>query len=380
MEEEIICDVCTKTLSNVDDLINCKGLCNKKFHSKCVKLTPTVAKHMRECKNLQFNCNECSKNPGASLNSTIMTMMSFLHIIDERVKRHDQKFSGIDDQLKDISELIKKNCEEIKAEVKTIEGDRSMKVKDNLQPKASSSTVVVQPKKSQRNETTKSELLKNIDPKSIKINNVQAIPKGGIAINCKTDDETNKLRDEVTRKMGDTYTVRVSESKSVKVKIIGIGENLDDDVLIQTIKSQNEYMEKSNIKVLTKFDCKKNNGYGAIIEIENECYNQIMRGEKLKIGWCVCKVFECIDVRRCFKCCGYNHKSSVCKNRIACLKCGGEHIMKDCKAKNCVCINCKVAVDKLNIKIDIFHPAYSLNCPIYKRKIENEKKRREFRS
>lgn len=377
MDGEInICVICKNAVTQDDESIKCDGTCFRKFHVKCLKFTPSFLKQYKECKNLLFNCNECVCNPIASLSETVKKMLSYMQIIDERIKRHDDQFKYAYESIELVHENMRENKNLLMDKIEKVINNSDHK-QSNL-VKKSIPMVVVQPKKSQKSVITKSELTKSIDPKSIGISDIHNIPNGGIAIDCKTRDETTKLKDEAYTKMGDKYTVKITESNTVKVKLIGMSDKLSEDEMLKTMREQNEFLMNSEIKIKTIFENKKHNDFGAILEMDNESYNKILTGEKIKIGWCRCRVFECVDVRRCYKCCGYNHRSSQCKNRLSCLKCGGEHLMKDCSARNYVCVNCKIAVEKLNVKLDIFHPAYSFACPVYKRKIQIEKKKMKF--
>lgn len=62
------------------------------------------------------------------------------------------------------------------------------------------------------------------------------------------------------------------------------------------------------------------------------------------------------------------------KNKKAHLKCGGEHILAECKSVRTGCFNCKTAVSKMQVKLDVNHPACSYECPVYYRKVDPERK------
>jgi hypothetical protein len=51
----------------------------------------------------------------------------------------------------------------------------------------------------------------------------------------------------------------------------------------------------------------------AIIEVDLESYKKINETGKLLIGYNYCKVWDAIDLRCCYKCCGYHHLSRQCK-------------------------------------------------------------------
>lgn len=97
-----------------------------------------------------------------------------------------------------------------------------------------------------------------------------------------------------------------------------MSDKFSEDEMLKTMRDQNEFLKNSELKIKTIFENKKQKDFGAILDIENESYNKILNGEKIKIGWCRCRVYECMDVRRCYKCCGYKHRSSQCKNRLSC--------------------------------------------------------------
>lgn len=159
-----------------------------------------------------------------------------------------------------------------------------------------------------------------------------------------------------------------------KIRIIGIDESLSEADLLETIKSQNETLIGDDISVITIYENKHKNNFGAILQCGPISFNNIMSVEKLNIGWNRCKVYECINVKRCFKCCGFNHKSNECKNRQSCLKCAEDHNIKDCKAQITNCVNCKSANKKFKLKLDINHTAYSDQCTILAKKLDIERK------
>lgn len=79
-------------------------------------------------------------------------------------------------------------------------------------------------------------------------------------------------------------------------------------------------------------------------------------------------------MKRCFKCNGFNHKSTECKNKQACLKCGEDHNVKECKSNEYKCVNCDITNKKFKTNFKIDHKAHSAQCPIYNKKLEIERK------
>jgi len=109
-----------------------------------------------------------------------------------------------------------------------------------------------------------------------------------------------------------------------------MSEKLNEVNIIQSIKKSNELVKDGEIKVLHVYDIKNTESYGAIVEVDPKTFNTLMQDGKVIIGLNNCKVTEYLNVIRCYKCCGYMHKSNVCRNKRACLRCGGEHEVREC--------------------------------------------------
>lgn len=153
---------------------------------------------------------------------------------------------------------------------------------------------------------------------------------------------------------------------------MGISDILTKDNIVNAIKAQNNIVFKS-ITCFKIFEShKKRNSFNAILEVDGDAFKKIMEIGKINVEWNRCMVYEKVDVLRCFKCWGYNHKSSVCKKDACCFKCGGfDHVAKECVITSSVCLNCDRAKKNLNLdSIDVNHDTLSVNCPIYIKKIK----------
>lgn len=76
-------------------------------------------------------------------------------------------------------------------------------------------------------------------------------------------------------------------------------------------------------------------------------------------------------ITQCHRCQMWNHATSNCNARPACVKCGEEHWTYECKKTKdtpATCVNCKGD-----------HPANSMDCPIYKAKLEGITQKREIK-
>jgi hypothetical protein len=111
---------------------------------------------------------------------------------------------------------------------------------------------------------------------------------------------------------------------------------------------------------------KKN--YLAIIEVDPLTFADFMKMESVCIGWNICKVYEHVNVLRCFKCGGFNHTSEKCKEDVSkCLNCCEEgHDEKDCN-NNSVCVNCLKLNKSNNLNLKVDHSRFNYSCEVYKK-------------
>lgn len=91
----------------------------------------------------------------------------------------------------------------------------------------------------------------------------------------------------------------------------------------------------------------------AVVELSEKVANELLKIERIKIGWVNCRVRRRIQVERCFKCLGYGHRSRNCKGpdrTAACFKCGKTgHKGANCNSEvQCVlCKELKLSTDQL---------------------------------
>lgn len=95
----------------------------------------------------------------------------------------------------------------------------------------------------------------------------------------------------------------------------------------------------------------------------------------MNCGWKRCRVFDGLQVLRCFKCNGFNHKGADCKAAVVtCPICSGAHELKDCKAEKKKCSNCEKLRNEKNADIDVNHAVWSSECPVYRKQQERRNK------
>lgn len=103
---------------------------------------------------------------------------------------------------------------------------------------------------------------------------------------------------------------------------------------------------------------------------------------KLYVNWDSCKIFEHVNLIRCFKCLGFNHFSKDCSRQTTCKFCASNHESSACSrsssSQDYKCVNCSYHVEHLKMQLDVNHHAFSSDCKVLQRKFMEERKKVEI--
>lgn len=236
------------------------------------------------------------------------------------------------------------------------------------------SRLIVRPTHFQTSDKTKTDLRNKVNV-SVPISGVRNAANGGVIIACKNSDEIQALQREAADNLGTDYEVRLLEKYNPKILIVGMSTLIDKTSLSEKLKYQNSFLKNSTISVIKVQQSTKSKCFNAVVELDNQSYKKALQLKKLFVDWERCFVYDNVYVVQCFKCCGYNHKTGICKNVQSCSKCAQQHLFKDCSNDFTRCINCKTANEKFKMNLDVNHPAWDKKCSVYLRKIQLEKRK-----
>lgn len=229
--------------------------------------------------------------------------------------------------------------------------------------------VVIKPKATDQNcDATKMVLQSKMKAADFSARGVRNGSNGGIIVQCKTNECTQKLLAEAAKEMGDGYVVSIPQKKNPCVRFYGFSEQLSPDELESALRAQNSHLFNSNsvFKVVHMFEIKKKNKFGAKVEVDPITYKSLIASTKVCIGWENCWVNEELNIRRCFKCWHFNHTAAVCRAKEArCPVCGGAHAQSDCAGGADFCVVCETNS----------HGTKSPACPAYISRVEMERSR-----
>lgn len=419
--------------------IRCNGVCDKVYHftKKCAGIDQYSAKIIDEDNFVRFICDDClqyihnvdlvlkeiqdgvDKNKitlkeykdefESSLKQNEIEIKELLEAIE---KRYDERFKKIDNiqklceknvqevnkiygnvneienKNKDMFNTIEKNnismCNEIKKIVKETNVKPKMSYAQTVANKlvmpdlAKNIPLIIKPKEKQSIEKTKSDLNEKVDPINFKITNVENRRNGTVVIQSIDNEEREKIKEAIQKEISENYEIKVPKQTEMQLIITDMNFKLQENDLLEKLRKQNEILKDSEIEVIKIFETKRYNRtvFNAKIKIDNDSYPKVLSGQRINVGWDRCRVFDGTSVTQCFKCQGYNHKSSECRNEDICYKCHGNHKSKDCKNEVVSkCVNCIKENKRLNLGLDENHCTNNRECPVYQNKLSLKMKR-----
>lgn len=217
-------------------------------------------------------------------------------------------------------------------------------------------------------------MLKSVaNPIECGISQIKSLSNGAVLIQCKTNEALNDIEKRVNEHDAENYTTKETMyTLKGQIKFIEMSKKYTEQELSVFIGSQIEISENDGLKVLKTYSDKntRNESYNAIVEMSTEAMEEIIQKNRINIDWDECKVHQYIQVKRCYKCLGFNHMAKTCNKKLACSKCAGEHSINECDSESLNCINCIEFNMKNNVNINTGQHAFSRECQILKQNFE----------
>lgn len=374
-----VCDTAFSRTKKEESSIACSSGCGKEFHIKCVGLAAYDLNLIKGNTYILFMCTGCREK-----NILLKAIEKHVDVMEESVEE-------IKDAIEEQKEKIDLICESIH-NMRMNDNNINQKLEKVCNVNMNKSyaeiakacpKVIIKPKnKNQNSLTTKNEIKSKINliENNLSIAGVSNAKNGAIVVSCENEVTVNKIKSIADENLNE-YEVKVASGRKPRLRVIGISEDLNENELFDKIKAQNIVLKDSELilKTFFKNNKLKYNPYVAVIETDIETYNNIMKIGKIKIGWDVCKILDGTYIKRCFKCLGFGHESNKCTistNNKVCANCAeeydGDH---NCNVTEKKCCNCIRINNDINLNLDVNHSAFDLNCHVYKRKIEIERKK-----
>lgn len=368
---------CLTPVTATDNFLTChNGMCRVKFHLKCTDVPSAIYEAMKKTQSIVYRCSRCRATDESSM-QMFQKIWSKLMSMD---KKQDETYQKIDDRIGKLEKTTVEKSAEIKEICENEESSWSQVVKEKKNKKKNP-VIIVHPKdKAQKSDQTRKSVTATINADDYEIRGVKKAAGGGVIIECANEADCDKLQKEVQSKLGEKLEAKIPEKRLPKVKVLRIAEyDKSDEELVADLKRQNPVIKDDDFKVIKREEIKqkgnKIDAFNAVLQVTGETHKKLMKDNKLRCGWNICKVVDNVYIMRCYKCLGFSHKASECKNKSSCHRCSSEnHKKEECTAEMEKCVNCIRTNQALHLNLDTNHNVWSNKCPVYQKKLEISKR------
>lgn len=394
---------CSKFITNRDELVECAGQCRKVYHAKCAGIEvadlivlnkyDSFAYKCEKCANFEMSTMEMFRSIQQKLNSleqrTLSSQSSVTVQLSERINRiekiiaksGDEVVNGMSKVVDEVKKVVVDKSSEMSKMLMNGNDDGWKTVVKKKNGKNINKVVIIKPtNKDKPRLETERQLRKTIDASTLKINGMNGIAENGLAIRCEDEKSCDKMINEIKSKFGDEFVVRKPHKVTPRIKILKVNDpEMCDDEFVKQLKKQNDETVVGEIEIVRREQVKRNGKdvvgvFNMVVQVDELSYENIMKEKKLKHQFQRYHVVDNIYIRRCYKCCGFNHNASDCRNEQSCSSCAGNHKYNECTSSIKKCINCVKCNERSGAKYDVNHSVWSNECAIYKLKLARSKR------
>lgn len=368
-DEEEYCIKCEETINEDDQFYEC-DVCKHYIHKKCSELSASEAKCMPLQKRLlMYVCEGCK---------AVIKSVPKMVIIMEEMKKEMSEIKWMISKSAFVKEVGSAENRNSNTTMQIVNAKPKMLYSDKVA--SNKEVIIVKPKESKTHTEIKKDLVQRIDPVALRtdISLGKNLKSGGVVLECNDNKvSASTIKDKIQKDLGSNYDISVPKRVYPKLKIIVPKEvSSDKEELSNRIMVQNELRREVQNFKFDIFHITKvyNNAYfNILVEVDSESFKKLISKEAVNIGLYKCKIYEFIQIIKCYKCCGFNHFSKDCKENQTCPRCGNNHNEKDCQEESKRCINCVKANMKFNLTLDTNHFSWERLCPCLM-KIEHSQK------
>lgn len=351
-------------------MIQCDGTCGDSYHHNCVGVSEDECKLISGRKGFLFLCETCRvrcdvdlKDRGSQFDKKIEKVKKDLQeslgvTIERLFADRCGSASGLESSaLMTELRLLRDENGELRSQIERL----SALLADNrvcltaattpstpsyAEKAASNKTagkIIIKPKDVTQSSTiTKTEIMKGVDTLGTGtiVTAARTIGSGGLVLDCQN---SRVFREVAVDKLSEKYDITEAKKLHPRIRVVGMSSDVDESLVIPYLVKANPtiFESESSCNVIKYSPTKKNIGvFQATIQLDVVSFKRAMAARHVLVGLDRCGVFNAIDVIRCYRCNGYNHLSSSCRESQSCPRCGEPHRVEDCKSEALKCSNC----------------------------------------
>lgn len=368
----IICETCKNSIQARRPSIFC-GNCKKQFHSQCISNCPDLPNLLNDIRGLSFKCDQCINDfisvdengiKAAIEKETQGALVNLKKTLDILVS---DLLESVNSKLQSLSRQVAHPSAEILPQTSAATSYAKI-VRNKAQP-----AIIVKPKdSSQEHAKTKTDMLNEINPadSNIQLSRIRTVKDGGVLIGCKNPSDNKRIKHLVEQKLSDAYEVREVGGINPRIRLVGITKDYNREHLLDLIKKCNpDTFSRNSSCEIVDFRSVKNNKsiFQVTLQVDKCTFEAALFLGYLFVNLDCCKVFNAVEVYRCYNCNEFHHSSKNCNNSVSCPRCGQNHKVNECKSHTLTCSNCVKLKEKNNPSIKTDHAAWDLSsCLAYK--------------
>jgi hypothetical protein len=190
------------------------------------------------------------------------------------------------------------------------------------------------------------------------------VPTSSGKVVIKTTDP--KQRELLKQEIGKIDGVSISDGKKPTVIVRGVVNAIDEASVVCCLNRLNP--EISDFKAVAIRKGINPRRRDIILEASKASCSAATAAGEVILGLTAYRVEEHVAVLQCFQCLRFGHKSTACRHKERCKRCGGAHVAKECTAQTSKCVNC------VDARLPgTAHSATSSSCPVFKRRMAEKK-------
>jgi len=183
-------------------------------------------------------------------------------------------------------------------------------------------------------EAFKGILKPKINPTDIKVglNSFKALTDGKVQITTSRKEDAEALEMDIKTKCGEELEAFLHKRRNPRLVIRNIPEDVTTNNIEGTLIKQNPDLNLKAGDIIAKYNYEtKKQSLNLVIEV-NAKTRKLLLQKKVKLGWMICKLEDCLVATRCFKGSRFNHRHQDCRGEETSPLCAGRHKMKECTA------------------------------------------------
>lgn len=194
---------------------------------------------------------------------------------------------------------------------------------------------------------------------------------GQLIIRVKSRADTVKVRDTLSgmENLKENIKITVPRRRLDRVLILSVEPDVEEASLRSSLDnifrgdcSVEEEGDEGVFEIIKKIPTKSGK-VNWLVGVRGGLSRILISRRRICIDMERYRVVDFIPVVRCFNCQEFGHTAVKCEKDSKCVKCAGQHNLKDCNVDDVTCSNC---LHSSNTDIDVFHRADSSECPYFK--------------